>query len=105
MKSELPHIALYRPNAERFGQVNSFVVASARPLAAPARVTFDDVPGTHQAALWNMLSAPTPVTPQLLAGGLVITDAVNPAAHDFAKVQLDYRRSVVDGIPPGMLMN
>jgi spermidine synthase len=105
MQSELPHLALYRPDPEGNTHVNSFIVASARPLPATTPVTFDDVPGRHQAVLFNMLSAPQPVTPQLLAGGRVITDAVNAAAHDYARTQLDYRKSVVQGIPPAMLMN
>jgi spermidine synthase len=105
LQSELPNVALYRPNAEGSMHVNSFIVASAKPLREPKRVTFDDVPARHQTALWNMLGGPVPITPSLLAGGRVITDAVNPAAHDFADIQLAYRRTVVEGMPSGMLMN
>ena len=105
LRSELPHVALYRPDAEGSVHVNSFVVASAKPLPQPKQVTFDDVPPRHQTALWNMLGAPLPLTPALTAGGLVITDAVNPAAHDFADMQLAYRKTVVQGMPIGMLMN
>jgi hypothetical protein len=34
-----------------------------------------------------------------------VTDAVNPAAHAFAQMQLLYRRSVVEGVPAAMLLN
>ena len=105
LQSELPHVALYRPDALGNAHVNSFIVASARPLPGVASVTFDDVPASHQPVLFNMLASPLPLTPPLLAGGLVISDAVNAAAHEYAQAQLAYRRSVVDGIPAGMLMN
>jgi spermidine synthase len=105
LQSELPHIALYRPDPEGNLHVNSFIVASAKPLPVPSRVTFDALPQRHQPVLFSMLYRPTPVTPQLLAGGRVITDAVNAAAHDYAQTQLAYRRSVVSGIPPEMLLN
>ena len=105
LKTELPHIALFRPDAGGAGQVNSFVVASARPLPAAARITFDDMPRQHENAFWNMLAAPIALTPQLLGGGLVITDAVNAAAHDYASVQIAYRKTVIEATPAGMLMN
>jgi spermidine synthase/TM2 domain-containing membrane protein YozV len=105
LKSELPHLALYRPAAVGASHVNSFVVASAQPLPPLAKITFDDAPEKLQLTLWNMLSAPVPLTPALFAGGRVVTDAVNAAAHDFAQMQVGYRRSVVQGIPAGMLMN
>jgi spermidine synthase len=105
LRSELPHVALYRPAPEGSAHVNSFIVASAKPLSPPKQVTFDDVPAKHQTVLWNMLSAPTPIAPALTAGGRVITDAVSTAAHDFADMQLAYRRTVVQGMPSGMLMN
>jgi spermidine synthase len=105
LKSELPHLAMYRPVVPGATHVNSFIVASAQPLPAPARVTFDYVPARHQESLWNMLSAPMALTPELLQGGRVVTDAGSPAAYDFAKMQVVYRRSVVEAIPPGMLVN
>ena len=105
LSSELPHFVLYRPDAEGSVHVNSFIVAAARPLREARRVTFDDVPARHQTALWNMLGKPLPLTPALTAGGRVITDAVSTAAHDFAAMQLSYRRTVVEGMPAGMLMN
>jgi spermidine synthase len=105
LRSELPHLAVYRPDAAGGSHVNSFVVASMRPLPPPAKVTFDDAPAKLQEALWNMLSAPVALTPQLFAGGRIVTDAGNAAAHDYAQMQVGYRRSVVQGIPAGMLMN
>jgi len=104
LRSELPHLALYRPQGHGT-HVNSFVVASAQPLAAPAPVTFAHVPPRHEQVLWNMLSAPVPIVPPLFEGGRVVTDAVNPAAHDLARMQLLYRRNVVEGAPVGLLVN
>ena len=105
LQSELPHLALYRPDSGGAVHVNSFVVASAQPLPQPAKVTFDYVPPQHRDTLWNMLSAPVPLTPNLFEGGRIVTDAVNPAAHDFAQTQLIYRKSVVEGLPPEMFLN
>jgi spermidine synthase len=105
LKSELPHLALYRPHVSGATHVNSFVVASAQPLPAPAKVTFDYVPQRHQEGLWNMLSSPLPLTPDYFAGGRVVTDAANVVAHDYARMQVVYRKSVVEGIPPAMLLN
>ena len=104
LRSELPHIAVYRPQASGT-HVNSFVVASAKALPAPAKVTFDDVPQQHQRVLWNMLAAPIALTPELFAGGRVITDTQSAAAHDYAQMQVGYRKSVVESIPKGMLVN
>lgn len=104
LKTELPHLALYRP-AWGGSHVNSFVVAAASPLAEPAQVTLAYVPPQHEQVLWNMLSTPLPLTPELLAGGRVVTDAVNPAAHDFAQMQMVYRRTVVENAPRGLLVN
>jgi hypothetical protein len=105
LKSELPHLALYRPGAPGSTHVNSFVVASREPLAAPAKVTFDYVPASHEETLWRMLAAPLPLETRYFAGGRVVTDAANVGAHDFARVQLEYRRSVIESVPPPMLMN
>ena len=105
LQSELPYLAMYRPETAAAMHVNSFVVASAQPLPHPAKVTFDYVPPRHRDTLWHMLSAPVPLTPDLFAGGRVVTDAVNPAAHDFAQTQLIYRKSVVEGLPKEMFLN
>jgi spermidine synthase len=104
LKSELPHLALYRPQSGGT-HVNSFVVAAAQPLSRPGQVTFDYVPARHERALWNMLAAPMPLTPELFAGGRIMTDAVNPAAHDFARMQMIYRRDVVQRAPAALLVN
>ena len=105
LKSELPHLALYRPNWPGSVHINSFVVASARPLPQPVRVTFDYVPAQHERTLWDMLSAPTPLTSELYAGGQIITDARNPAARELAQTQVTYRKSVVETMPAAMLLN
>ena len=104
LRTELPHFVMYRPKSPSV-HVNSFIVASAEPLRPPARVTFDYLPDQHQQAMWDMLSAPTPLTPTHFTGGQIVTDARNPAAHDFAQTQIAYRKSVVETTPPAMLLN
>jgi spermidine synthase len=104
LKSELPYLSLYRP-AWGGSHVNSFVVAAASPLSEPAQVTLDYVPQRHEQVLWNMLSTPLPLTPEFFAGGRIVTDAVNPAAHDLAQMQMVYRRTVVESAPRGLLVN
>ena len=104
LRTELPHLALYRPQGHGT-HVNSFVVASAQPLPPPAQVTFAHVPPRHEQTLWNMLSSPVPITPALFDGGQIVTDAVNPAAHDLARMQMLYRKNVVDEAPAGLLVN
>jgi predicted membrane-bound spermidine synthase len=104
LRVELPHLALYRPQGHGT-HVNSFVVAAAQPLPAPATVTFDYVPPRFADTLWTMFSAPVPLAAALFAGGRVISDAVNPAAYDLAQMQMLYRRSVVQNAPAAMLIN
>jgi spermidine synthase len=104
LRSELPHLALHRPRGYSL-LVNSFVVAAAQPLGAPAKVTLEYLPARYGDALWDMLSAPVPLRAELFEGGRIITDAVNPAAHDFAQMQMVYRRTVVDAAPPALLVN
>lgn len=104
LKSALPHLALYRPQWSGT-HVNSFVIAAAQPLPRPAQVTFDYVPARQDRALWNMLSSPMPLTPDLFAGGRIVTDAMNPAAHHFARMQMIYRKDVVQGAPAALLVN
>lgn len=105
LRAELPHLVMYRPHNGGSVHVNSFVVASAQPLPPAARLTFDYLPPQHDKPLWDMLSSPIAVTSDLLRGGRVITDARNPAAHDFARMQLTYRRTVVEAMPGEMLLN
>ena len=105
LKAELPNIVLYRPDWAGAVHVNSFVVAGAKPLAAPAKVTLDDVPRQHNADLWEMLAHPVPVDSRLLAGGKIVTDAHNAAAYDSATAQLTYRRAAVNVLPRQFLLN
>ncbi|MFN7087250.1 MAG: spermidine synthase [Burkholderiales bacterium] len=105
LQSELPHVVLYRPDWPGAVHINSFIVAGAQPLAAPARVTVSDVPEHHSADLWAMLARPIPLDASLLAGGVVVTDARNAAALDTAMSQVIYRRAVVETLPKELLLN
>ncbi|HJQ64130.1 MAG TPA: fused MFS/spermidine synthase [Burkholderiales bacterium] len=105
LQSELPAIALYRPDWTRAVQLNSFVVAAPRALPRPVKVTLDYVPAHHADTLWSMLANPRPVDQEMTDGGRIVTDALNAAAHDFALTQLGYRRSVVEAMPPALLLN
>lgn len=105
LHAELPAITLYRPDWSRAVHLNSFVVAGAHSLPAPARVTLDYVPSRHGDSLWGMLANPRPLDDGAMAGGSVVTDALNTAAHDFAMTQLGYRRTVVEALPPALLLN
>ncbi len=104
LHSELPHIVLYRPGWRAL-HVNSFIVAGKAALPQPGRVTLADVPPRHEAALWDMLARPMPLEEKDLAGGRIVTDAHNAAAHDFAVSQIEYRRAVVQAMPPAFLLN
>ena len=104
LRSELPHLALYRPEAHG-PLVNSFIVAAAAPLPPASQVIMAYVPERHERILWNMLTVPLTLAPALFAGGRLVTDAVNPAAYDFAQMQMVYRRSVVESAPRGLLVN
>jgi hypothetical protein len=46
-----------------------------------------------------------PLTSDLFEGGRVMTDAVNPAAHDIAQIQMLYRNTVVHAAPAALLVN
>jgi spermidine synthase len=105
LRSELPALQIYRPQWEHTTHINSFVVASALPLPGPAKITFDYVPARHEKDLWNMLAAPTIMTPKLFEGGEIITDARNGAARDLAMEQMVYRKGVVEYMPPQFLLN
>ena len=105
MRSELPHIAMYRPDWPGAARINSFLVASVTPLNAPQRVTMSDVPERHSATLWDMLAKPRSVGPDLTAGGKIIHDAWNAAAIDIAASQSGFRQSVLETAPPALLMN
>lgn len=104
LQSELPHVALYRPDWPGARQINSFLVASPAPLPAPQRVTIDDVPERHAATLWDMLAKPQAVG-AMAASGKIINDAWNAAALDMAASQAAFRQGVLDSAPPALLMN
>ncbi|MBX9903158.1 MAG: fused MFS/spermidine synthase [Burkholderiales bacterium] len=105
LQSELPHVALYRPDWPGMRQINSFLVASPTPLPAPQRVTISDVPEHHAAALWDMLAKPQAVGAAMTASGKIIHDAWNAAALDMAAGQAAFRQGVLDAAPPALLMN
>jgi spermidine synthase len=104
LQSELPHVALYRPDWPGAHQINSFLVASATPLPAAQRVTINDVPERHAATLWDMLAKPQSVS-TMAAPGKIIYDAWNAAALDMAASQAAFRQGVLDSAPPALLMN
>lgn len=104
LQSELPHVALYRPDWPGARQINSFLVASPTPLPAPQRVTINDVPERHAATLWDMLAKPQAVG-SMAASGKIIYDAWNAAALDMAASQAAFRQGVLDSAPPALLMN
>jgi spermidine synthase len=105
LRSELPHLTIYRPASIGASHTNSFIVASTTPLPATVRVTMDDMPARHETTLWDMLAAPMALTPALFAGGKIITDAHNRAALDLAYAQQIYRQAVVGNTPPAFLLN
>ena len=105
LRSELPHLALYRPAHEGATHTNSFIVASANALRTPERVTMDYVPPAKETLLWDMLAAPMPLVDKLFEGGKIITDAHNRAALDLAHAQSVYRHSVIGFTPPELLVN
>ncbi len=105
LKSELPHVALYRPDWPNAVHLNSFVAAAAAPLPEKQPVVFDHVPERHRRTLFDMLAHPRDIGEALLAGGTIVTDAHNAAAHDLALTEVIYRRAVVESVPPEMLLN
>lgn len=105
LQSELPYIALHRPDWPGARQINSFLVASPAPLPAPQRVTISDVPEHHAATLWDMLAKAQKVDSAMIASGTIIHDAWNGAALDMAASQAAFRRGVLDTAPPALLMN
>ena len=105
LRSELPHLVLYRPPHEGATHTNSFIVASTSALREPVRVTLDYVPPRHESTLWDMLAAPTPLAATLFDGGKIVTDAHNLAALDLAHAQQTYRHSVIGFTPAAFLLN
>jgi len=105
LRTELPYIALYRPDFAGSTHVNSFIVAGAAPLPRPQEVTLDYVPPHHAGRLAEMLMQPQALNRGLLKDGEIVTDARNRALHDIATTQLIYRRSIVQTVPPAFLVN
>ena len=105
LRSELPFIALYRPDYGIATHINSFVVASSKTLPAPASVDLAHVPQRHFFALSTLLRTPRPLDQHLLAQGRVITDASNPVATDLAVSQLINRRYIIDALPAAFFVN
>lgn len=105
LQSELPHVAMFRPDSQGARQINSFLVAAPEPLPAPQRVTISDVPEHHATSLWDMLAKPQMVDKEMTASGKIIHDAWNAAALDMAASQAAFRRGVLDTAPPALLMN
>ena len=105
LRAELPHLALYRPDWPGVAHTNSFIVAGARPLAAPRDVPLDHVTPRHSATLAAMLAQPIELHRDLTANGEIITDAHSHAVHALAEDQLRYRRAVVRNLPAAFLVN
>jgi spermidine synthase len=105
LRSELPHIALYRPDWPGALHVNSFIVASATALPEPTEVALDHVLPQHTAALAAMIAQPQALHRGLLKDGAIVTDARNRALHDVAESQIIYRRAVVESVPAAFLVN
>lgn len=102
---EFPHAAVYRPDPGGSRHVNSFVVASARPLPAPGFASTLHAPGRHAAALRDMLERPLRAEALRAGRGQVVTDARNSGTLDIAAAQLAYRRLVIETVPPAFLVN
>lgn len=105
LRSELPHLVLYRPDWPGLAHVNSFIVAGAAPLPAPRAAIPEYVPPQHAATLPAMLAQPQTLHRALLQDGEIVTDARNRALHDVAQGQVIYRRAVVEAVPAAFLVN
>lgn len=105
LRSELPELALFRPDWGGAVHINSFVVAGAAALPPRQPVTIDGVPERHRATLFDMLARPTPLAAGLFAGGRVVSDAYNSAARELAMTDVTYRRAVVENLPAALLLN
>ena len=105
LHAEMPHVAMFRPDWPGVSQLNSFLVAAPRPLPQPNKITLDYVPERHADTLWSMLASPRMVDGVALSGGRIVSDALNAGVRDLARAQLAYRRSVVEAMPPALLLN
>jgi spermidine synthase len=104
LRAELPYIVVYRPEWTGM-QINSFLVASAEPLAAAQTVRLDDIPMRHEVDLAHMLERPQALSRELLQHGEIVTDAHSAAAYDIAQSQIGYRKSIVEALPAAFLLN
>jgi spermidine synthase len=105
LRAELPYIALLRPEWPGVTHINSFLVASADPLAAPQPARVANVPLRHERDLARMLERPQPLSRKLLEHGEIVTDARSATAHDIAQSQITYRRSILQSLPAAFLVN
>jgi spermidine synthase len=106
LRSELPYIVLYRPDYGALNtHINSFIVASGKPLPSPGGAVLRDVPPRHFDVLQTMLRDPLPLDKELLEHGRVITDSRNTVSKDIAISQLINRRQVVESLPAAFLVN
>jgi hypothetical protein len=105
LRSEFPHLALYRPEWPGAPHVNQFLVASASPLPTPRPFLLDALPTQHAETLPAMLERPLPLEPELFASGEVMTDLQNPGVYDIARSQLRYRRALVASLPAAFLVD
>ncbi len=105
LRTELPHLALYRPDWPGSAHANSFLVAGAAALPEPQPVKLDYVPPRHADTLDAMMMRPLMLNRGLLEHGEIVTDARNRAVHDIAESQITYRRAVVQSLPAAFLVN
>jgi spermidine synthase len=105
LRTELPYMALYRPDWPGQLHINSFIVASTSPLPDDSPVELQGVPARHTETLRDMVRRPLALSRDLLRDGEIVTDARNRAVHDVAGSQVLYRRAVVGSVPPAFLVN
>ena len=105
LRAELPYIVIYRPDWPGATHINSFIVAGAAALPAPAPQPLDHVAPQHAETLAAMMREPQSLNRAFLKDGEIVTDARNRAVHDIASGQLVYRRAVVQSLPRGFLVN
>jgi spermidine synthase len=104
LRAEFPYVTLYRENDPGARHINSYVVASVA-VPAPIPIELRNIPGRYGEQLAALLRSPRQLDPELLAGGLVITDARSGGAVDLARAQMGYRRQVARDLPPAFLVN